>query len=115
MLPTDYATTVIHANDPVREPYEQSGPTFVLGTHIAKLREAADAWRIHAGLDDIFTYGAQSGKIEDEHFTSIIDALNAARGELGLANFAYGNSVSTPAANLAVDDDHVQQLRDVMK
>lgn len=112
----DYATTVLHEDDPIHEPWDPAGPTTVRGIHIGDLREAADAWREYAGLAASFTsYEAVTGFILDEHLTVVIAALNDARQVLGLPGFAYVNGVPTPADTVIVDDDHVQQVRDAMK
>lgn len=107
---TDFATTVLHDDDPVN-----AGATFSKGMHVARLREAADAWRIYAGRTRAFStpYTAQTGAVTASHFTAIVTALNEARSDLGLSSFAY-SGISAPSSSGAMNGGHVQQLRDAM-
>jgi len=111
---TDFATTVIYEDDPIHEPYE-SGGTVIRGIHVARLREAIDAWRVFAGQSRSFTYGAATGWVTAADFTNMLSALNSARTALGLTPFAYANVAVPSARVVTVDDDHVQQLRVSMR
>ncbi len=108
----DYATTVMYDNDPIQEP--PYSMTSLRGAHIATLREAVDAWRLFAGLERAFTYEVPTGLVSAAHVLTIVDAFSAARTTIGLAAFTY-SGVTPPAAAGAIDDDHIQQLRDAMK
>ena len=113
---TDFATTVIHTDDPIREPGDLLGPTAVRGIHIGDLRKAADAWRAYAGLSASFgSYAAQTGAVDDAHLDAVFTALNGALSAIGRPAFSYTNGAITPDPNVAIDDEHVQQLRDAMK
>jgi subtilisin family serine protease len=106
---TDFATTVIHDDDPV-----SGGATPTRGMHLARLREAADAWRIYAGRSRAFStpYTAQTGAVTASYLTAVVTALNEARGDIGLSSFAY--SGTAPGSGNAIGSGHVQQLRNAM-
>jgi subtilisin family serine protease len=104
----DFAVTVVFPDDAV-----------VKGAHIARLREAADAWREFAGLARLHaSYPPLTGVIVASHLagtsTSVREALNAARQAMSLPLFAY-SGVPAPAPGQVHRLAHVQQLRDAMK
>lgn len=105
----DYAVNVTFTDDPMSGP----GLTAVYGRHLAELREAVDAWREFAGLTRIFTYAPQTDLMFVSYFigsTGVVNALNAARTQMSLPNFAYA-SIPAPSAGGVIQTEHVQQLR----
>lgn len=105
----DYGLPLFHDDDPLTP---QS--TMIKGMHVARLRQAVDAWRQFAGLAVAFTYEAPTGAVQASHLTGMRDRLNDARALTGFFPFSYAG-VSSPTPGALIDARHVDQLRAAMR
>lgn len=106
---TDHVLPLFHDDDPLAP---QS--TLVKGVHVARLRQAADAWRQFAGLGASFSYDSPSGVVQASDLTDIRLRLNEARDLMGLVAFSYVG-VNPPQSGTVIDARHVDQLRAAMR
>lgn len=107
----DYAVTVTFTDDPL------SGVPAIVGRHVAELRQAVDAWREFANIGRIFSYTDPTGGLLASHFigsSGVVNALNAARTQMLLPSFSY-SSVPAPDVGVAMQREHIQQVRTAVR
>ena len=105
-----YAITVAFTNDSIGD------SVLIYGRHIGELRQAVDAWRRFASfLPQWSSYADATGFVTADNTNSLVSALNPARSALGMSNFTYSVSTTTPAPGVVVSRRHIQELRDALR
>jgi hypothetical protein len=105
----DAATTIFFADDPLI-----AGSTIVKAVHITQLRQAVNAMRAAASLDNTsFTDPTLTGvRIKAVHIQELRTALNEARAALGLAATPFTDPT---LAGVRIKAAHVQEIRGGVK
>jgi hypothetical protein len=109
----DYAVT---GTQPFTDEPIQKGQTLVKASHIVELRNAIDALRAAAGLGKVWQSAtAPSGVVTATPVVTLFTGLNEARAQFGGGNFAYSNGVATPATNVVIRSEHIQEIRNALR
>jgi YD repeat-containing protein len=116
--PMDYAVTAttLFIDEPI-----QKNVTLIRAAHIVELRKAVDAVRAAAStaqnpLPPLWQNAPPpSGVVTAGPLTELYGPFNAARWALGLPSFAYSAGIPTPASNVRILSEHVQEVRNALR
>jgi hypothetical protein len=109
----DYAVTAatLFTDEPI-----QKRSTVVRAAHIVELRNAIDAVRAAANLPTIWQGASPpTGLISATRITDLFAPFNQARAVFGLPNFAYSVGIATPATNVLIGSEQIQEVRDALR